>query len=260
VLSRLVRRATPLVGEQLAWVRDAVRSRVRTLRRGLHTIQRTARQKGEEAAEHRAVIERKLSDAAQQTVRHARRRREALEEATDLLPRKAQRLREHFDHCVPLVERVIDQATRRVLAGETVPASEKVVSIVAPQTPIIRRHKSGAEVAVGRRVVCGATDGGSICSSQVLRTSGSAQDAVLPAVAQHQTVFGHPPQLLTGERGTHSAGSEAAAHAAGGRDVVIPWSGTRSTRQRAHEKERRWRQLDRWPAGSDGRIDSLPRD
>ena len=260
VLSRLVRRAKPLVGEQLAGVRDAFRTRLRTMRRGLQTIHRTARQKGEEAAEQRAVLYRKLIDAAQQTVRQARRVREALGEAKDQLPRKAQRLREHFDHFMPLVERVIDQATRRVLQGEKVPASAKVVSIFEPQTQIIRRHKSGAEVEFGRMVFFGETDGGIIATYQVLNNSGSEQDAVLPAVEHHQEVFGHPPQLLTGDRGIHSEGIEAAAHAAGVRDVIIPWSGTRAAARRAQEKERRWRRLYRWRAGVEGRIYSLQRD
>jgi IS5 family transposase len=44
------------------------------------------------------------------------------------------------------------------------------------------------------------------------------------------------------------------------RDVIIPWSGTRSTRLRAQEKERCWRHLYRWRAGIEGRIYSLQRD
>jgi IS5 family transposase len=260
VLSRLVRRAKPLVGERLAGVRDAFRSRLRTMRRGLQTIHRTARQKGEEAAERRALLYRKLIDAAQQTVHQARRVREALGEVKDQVPRKARRLQEHFDHFVPLVERVIAQATRRVLEGEKVPASEKVVSLFEPQTQIIQRHKAGAEVEFGRMVFFGETEGGIISSYQVLRNSGSEQDAVLPAVEHHRNVFGHPPQLLVGDRGTHSEGIEAAVRAAGVRDVIIPWSGTRSATRRAEEKERRWRQLYRWRAGIEGRIYSLQRD
>lgn len=134
------------------------------------------------------------------------------------------------------------------------------MSLFEPQTQIIRRHKSGAEVEFGRMVFFGETEGGIISSYQVLRNSGSEQDAVLPAVEHHTDVFGHPPQLLTGDRGTHSEGIAAAAQAAGVRDVIIPWSGTRSTVRRAQEKERRWRQRYRWRAGIEGRIDSLQRD
>src|SRR5207302_989612 len=73
VLSRLVRRAKPLVGERLAGVRDVFRTRVRTMRRGLQAIHRTARQKGEEVAEQRRALYQKLVETAHQTVRQARR-------------------------------------------------------------------------------------------------------------------------------------------------------------------------------------------
>jgi IS5 family transposase len=260
VLSRLVRQAKPLVGERLAGGRDAFRSRLRTMRRGLQTIHRTARQKGEAAAAQRATLDRKLIETAQQTVHQARRVREALGEATGQLPRQAQRLRERFDQFMPLVARVIAQATRRVLQGEKVPAREKVVSLFEPQPQIIQRHKSGAEVEFGRMVFMGETEGGIVASYQILRNSGSEQDAVLPAVEHHKHVFGHPPQLLVGDRGTHSEGIDAAAHAAGVQDVIIPWSGTPSATRRTQEKERRWRQLYRWRAGMEGRIFSLQRD
>src|SRR5205085_1513737 len=43
VLSRLIRRSKPLVGEPLAGVRDAFRTRLRTMRRGLQQLHRLAR-------------------------------------------------------------------------------------------------------------------------------------------------------------------------------------------------------------------------
>lgn len=260
VLSRLVRHAKPLVGERLAGVRDAFRTRLRTMRRGLQAIHRTARQKGEEVAEQRTALYRKLVETARQTVHQARRVRETLGAMQDGAPRAARRLREQLDHFLPLVDRVIDQATRRVLHGEKVPAGEKVVSIFEPHTQIIPRHKSGAAVEFGRMVFFGETEGGIISSYQILTNSGSEQGAVRPAVARHTDVFGHPPRLLTGDRGTHSATVEQEAGAAGVRDVVIPWSGTRSPTRRAQEKERRWRRLYRWRAGIEGRLYSLQRD
>lgn len=46
VLSRVIRRSKPLVGEQLDGVRDAFRSRLRTMRRGLQTLHRLRRRLG----------------------------------------------------------------------------------------------------------------------------------------------------------------------------------------------------------------------
>jgi IS5 family transposase len=56
VLSRLVRRAKPLLGEQLAGVREAFRSRVRAMRHGLRQLHRLLRHKGEAMAEHQQAI------------------------------------------------------------------------------------------------------------------------------------------------------------------------------------------------------------
>ena len=49
MLGRLVRRAKPAVGEALAGVRDAFRTRTRSARRQLQRIHRLARRKGEVA-------------------------------------------------------------------------------------------------------------------------------------------------------------------------------------------------------------------
>jgi IS5 family transposase len=40
-------------------------------------------------------------------------------------------------HDVPLIEQIIDQARRRVFAGEKVPAKDKIVSLFEPHTDII---------------------------------------------------------------------------------------------------------------------------
>ena len=81
MLSRLIRRSKPLVGDQLAGVRDAFWTRLRTMRRGLQQLHRLARRKGEEVAEARTAIYQKLLATAEQTVAQAERVRTALEEA-----------------------------------------------------------------------------------------------------------------------------------------------------------------------------------
>ena len=42
---------------------------------------------------------------------------------------------------IPLVEQVIDQATRRVLDGESVPAENKIVSLFELHTDIIKKDR-----------------------------------------------------------------------------------------------------------------------
>ncbi|NJM08463.1 hypothetical protein HC891_23200 [Candidatus Gracilibacteria bacterium] len=63
---------------------------------------------------------------------------------------------------LPLVEQVIQQTTRRVLQGEKVPASEKVVSLFEPHTAILRKGKPGKPVEFGRLIWLDEVDGGII--------------------------------------------------------------------------------------------------
>jgi IS5 family transposase len=71
-------------------------------------------------------------------------------------------LADKLEHFVPLVEQGIDQAVRRVLREEQVPASEKVLSLFEEHTMIITRRKVGKPREYGRKVLLDEVDGGII--------------------------------------------------------------------------------------------------
>ena len=181
-----------------------------------------------------------------------------------MLPREAQargaRLRERLSHYLPLVERVIDQAARRVLAGEQVPAKEKLVSLFQPHTRNIPRHKGGTPVEFGRLVVFDEVEGGIVTRFGVLADKTAEQGQLAPALAHHQHVFGRSPHLVTGDRGLHAADNERVAREAGVRHLVIPRSGRLTPAQQARERAPAWRHRYRWRAGIEGRLSSLRRD
>jgi transposase, IS5 family len=260
VLSRVIRRARPLVGERLGGVRAAFRTRLRTMRRGLQTLHRLTRQKGEEVAEARQDVYRKLVETATKTVRQAERVRGALRAAAEQAGATGRRLAEQLDGLLPLVRQTIDQARRRVLEGEKVPATEKVVSLFEPHTRIIPRHKGGAEVEFGRMVVFDEGEGGLVTRFQMLEDKTAEHGQLTPALTPHRRVFGHPPRLATGDRGTHAPENERIAREAGVTHLVIPRAGPLTPAQRARERDRGWRRRYRWRAGMEGRISSLRRD
>ncbi len=80
------------------------------------------------------------------------------------------------------------------------------------------------------------------------------------AVAHHQEIFAHPPHLLTGDRGVHSAETEEKLKTAGVRRVAIPAAGKVSKERQALERTRARTRGYRWRAGIEGRIASLRRD
>ena len=271
VLTRLVRRARPLVHASLTGVRDAFRSRLRTSRRLLQQIHRVRRLKGADADERRRALYRRLLEVTRQTLQQARRVRTALQplqpspaarapEPSTAVRKLAARLAAQFDRFLPLVEQTIHQAQRRVLDGQAVPSREKVLSLFEPHTCVVQRGKARTAVEFGRQVVFDEIEGGIVTRFHVLSDDESEVHQALPAIRHLLRVVGHPPSLVAGNRRLHAKGLEEVAYQLGVRHVVIPWTGNLSAARRAVEQDRGWRRRYRWRAGIEGRIHSLRRD
>jgi transposase, IS5 family len=276
VLTRLIQRAKPLVTPALAGVRDAFRSRVRSARRVLQQLHRlrqgSQRGNGEEAATAQRGLYTRLLETTRQTVRQAQCVRAALEEqlppaaggVTRTHPlgqeRVVRRLLAQFDQFLPLVQQGMDQARARVLDGQPVPSTAKVLSLFEPHTRVVVRRKLGATVEFGRQVVLDEVEGGIVTRCHVLADEESECHQALPAVQHHRALFGQPPWLVAGDRRLHTKNVEATAQGWGVTHVVIPHTGTLTVAQRARERARSWRRRYRWRAGIEGRIHSLRRD
>lgn len=277
VLSRLIRDAKPLVQTELASVRDAFRSRLRSTRRLLQQIHRVRRLKGDEAAEQQQGLYQRLLAVTRQMVRQAERVRHALvplaapeavrataagsgPSASSPVSRAAGRLVAQFDQFLPLMERGMEHARRRVLEGQSVASTAKVLSLFEPQTRVVQRGKMGAAVEFGRQVMLDEVEGGFVTRFQVLADGESECHQGLPAIQHHRAVFGQSPWLVTGDRRLHTRGLEDAAQRLGVTHVVVPRMGRLSAAQQARERERSWRRRYRWRAGIEGRIHSLRRD
>src|SRR5207237_8738226 len=101
---------------------------------------------------------------------------------------------------------------RRVLDGQRVPASAKLVSVFEPHTAIIRRGKAHLPVEFGRKTVLDEVDGGLITRFGVL--AGNAPDApeLRTRLAEHQARFRQAPAVLTADRGFFSLANKRLAH------------------------------------------------
>lgn len=265
VVSRLLRRAKALVGRGAAGAvfRDRTRSATRLARQ----IQETVRRRGPLAEGSRRAGYRRLAQVANRSVRQARQLHAALVQRARALTRssrvgvvaaaqvaRAARVGAALARLVPLVERVIDQTVRRVLRGETVPAAEKLVSLFEPHTRVIHRGKVRVPAEFGRKVFLDEADGGIITRCAVLEGNPPEAAQVPASLAHHQRVFGRPPAVLAGDRGTHSFANEQAARAAGVRHVALPKPGAQTPARRGLEQQRWFRRAHRFRAGVEGRI------
>jgi len=126
VLTRLMHRATEIVS--LAFSDHTKRARRRSI-----AIQYAARKAA------RVPLYKDLIKVTKRTLRAAERAATALDAggADPIEVAHAMYLATEIRHYAELTRRVLAQAERRVVRGESVPASEKVVSIFEPHTDII---------------------------------------------------------------------------------------------------------------------------
>src|SRR5512135_2477443 len=258
VISRLLRRAKGVLGEAASQLGGAFPSRVRTIRKlsqQLHRIARRKRQQGREALE---AAYTKLIETAERTGAQGQRVLEALKRSGR---KAAEALAVRVGEFLPRLTQGIDQARRRVLQGESVPAKDKLLSLFEPHTQIIPRFKAGKPVEFGREIRLDEVEGGIISGYAILEQGGGQDQAYLKdSLEAHHRHFGCAPDLVTADRGMASAANEQLARQAGVKQAALPCVGRASPARRQEEKQRWFRRGYRYRAGIEGRIHVLRRD
>ena len=122
-------------------------------------------------------------------------------------------------HYLPLIERIITQAERRVLAGEAVPSGEKLVSLFETHADII--VKGGREVHYGHKL--NLTTGKSGLILDVVVEAGNPADAerFLPMLERHIARHGTVPRQTVSDGGYASLDNLKQAKALGVEDVAF---------------------------------------
>jgi IS5 family transposase len=197
-------------------MRDLFRNRWRSTRATAQIIHRRRHHLDQDPEQQQAYA--KLIQISEQVVRQAQTIAAALAQRAE---REAQRLRQCLETMAPRVQQVIGQTRRRVLQGQAVPASEKLVSRFEPHTRIIPQLKAGAQVEFGNHVVLQEVEGGIVTGWSILDAA-SEQPELVPAWHRHRRLFGRPPHLLAADRGHHPLAHQQAAREAGVARVAIP--------------------------------------
>lgn len=115
----------------------------------------------------------------------------------------AQQLSTELLRIVELGRRVVDQARRRVLNGESVPATEKIYSIFEPHTELIKRGKAGKEIEFGHMVSLAQVESKFITDYDVCPRRPVEPDLIEPIVRAHCKLFGQAPTELSADKGYH---------------------------------------------------------
>jgi len=103
----------------------------------------------------------------------------------------AQGMADELKETVILTQKVIDQTTRRVIHGETVPASEKIVSIFEPHTDIIRKDRR--DTFYGHKVCLSGGSSNLITDCLILEGNPADSDLTGQMLDRHKEIYGHYP-------------------------------------------------------------------
>jgi transposase, IS5 family len=205
VMARLLKRAKALgAGIALAW-----RDHQRAAKKRARDIQYSR------GRPRRVQLYRELIKITQATLAYLHHAAMQLAGAAGLAVELWQAKVRHYQ---PLIERIIAQTERRVLAGEPVPASDKLVSLFEPHADIIRK---GSEVAYGHKL--NLTTGRSGLILDVVVETGNPADSerLLPMLERHIACYGQAPRQAAADGSFASRDNLRQAKARGVRDTAF---------------------------------------
>ncbi|MCX5905876.1 MAG: ISNCY family transposase [Deltaproteobacteria bacterium] len=132
---------------------------------------------------------------------------------------QAYALAEKLERAVSLLDRVMDQAKRRVLQGEQVPSSEKVVSFFECHTDIIVKDRR--DTFYGHKIFLTGGQTGLILDCVVERGN-PADTALFPVLVERQErLYGRPPRQVAADGGFASQENLACGKGRGIQDVAF---------------------------------------
>ena len=122
-------------------------------------------------------------------------------------------------HYQPLVEQIITQSARRVLAGEPVPARDKLVSLFEPHADII--IKGSRNVDYGHKLNLTTGKSGLILDLVIEAGNPADRERLLPMLERHIGLYGKAPRQAAADGGYASRDNLAQAKACGVRDMAF---------------------------------------
>jgi len=167
-------------------------------------------------------------------------------------------LRRQIIHYCAIGDRVLDQAERRILKGEQVPASEKIYSIFEPHTDLIKRGKVNKPVEFGHKVFLAESACGLVTQYRVLDGNPPDEDHVESCLKTHKKTFGSAPEVFATDRGFDSTHNQKLCRKARIACASIPQrGGIKTAKRQALEKTPEFKKAQRFRAGIEGRISVL---
>lgn len=172
---------------------------------------------------------------------------------------QAEGLVEELAHFHALGERVVDQARRRVVHGESVPNDEKLFSVFEPHTELLKRGKAGKDIEFGHMIQIQQVDEKFITDYEVFDKKPVEHTLLRPALAAHGDLFGAAPSELSADKGYYENMEALRALEEEIAVVSIAKKGPRTQTETEREQDPLFRHAQAFRAGVEGSISFLKR-
>jgi transposase, IS5 family len=259
VLTRLMTKVTAIAGPAGTKLRD----RMRSVGRCVMDIARAARVKGDKGKEKLQPIYRKLLGITGRVVAQAKRFSAEITNKVKCSSEERRQtalhnLKNKIETMVSLTQQVVRQTKARVFGDDTHFGS-KILSVFEPSTEVIRKGKASKPTEFGKMVKIQEAENQIVINFEVYDKRPSDSDLLIPSIETHQKLMGRTPDLVAGDAGFYSAKNEAKALELGVKRVSVPNRSTKSPARRQHQKQRWFKNGQKWRTGCEGRISLLKR-
>jgi IS5 family transposase len=102
---------------------------------------------------------------------------------------------------LPVMRRITVQARRAQIAGETVPAVERVYSLFEPHVELIRRGKREKPIEFGHKLLLCQTPEKFITDYEVLEEQQADSELTEEVIRRHEKHFGRKPMVMAADKG-----------------------------------------------------------
>ena len=164
-----------------------------------------------------------------------------------------------LSHYLPLVEKIVEQADKRIIKGEKVPPDEKLYSLFEEHTELIVRGKAGKPIEFGHKILIAQTGEKYIHHYKVMEKRIEDKELLVPAVEAHKEMFGGYPEVLSTDKGFYESMKQIASLEEKISVVSISKKGRRNQAEYERETTEEFIDGQRFRAGSEGSISVLKR-
>jgi len=160
---------------------------------------------------------------------------------------------------LPITERIIGQAARRVIRGEQIPSAEKVYSLFEEHTELIIRGKAGKPIEFGHKILLAETGEKFIIHYEAMPRQRADKELIQQSLNAHDKVFGSRPDVLAGDKGFYESREQIGNLSKEIDTVSICKKGRRTEEEDRRESTEKFKTGQRFRAGIEGTISVLKR-